>query len=101
MVTFENDDQYAHALAESTTDFLNTRIINAAIDQEKYPQALEKAVVTTIQNSDLVLIDGGNRNICMALASRYLHDGGIIVVDNSDRTEELAAGLRTLNGVAG
>jgi len=50
---------------------------------------------SAILNSDLIFIDGGPRNTLIALVSRYVKSGTIIVVDNSNQ-EHLSMGLLIL-----
>lgn len=47
---------------------------------------------------DLILVDGILRNECIANAILYLRHGGLLVVDNTERADEYAAGLALLNG---
>jgi hypothetical protein len=45
---------------------------------------------------DLIVIDGRWRQSCAALAPSHLRDGGMVVLDNSDRYPETARALRHL-----
>ena len=70
--------------------------LDAAIGQEyleeseqffAHKQDLLRNLTTYLANSDLVVIDGISRNICMMLAARFSPEHALIILDNSDRVE--------------
>ena len=70
--------------------------LDAAIGQEyleeseqffTHKQNLLRNLTTYLANSDLVVIDGISRNLCMMLAAQLSPGHALIILDNSDRVE--------------
>jgi len=57
-------------------------------------QTYALAIGTFARNFDLIIVDGANRFACAKAALRYLENGGMIILDNSDWHPKTAALLR-------
>ena len=53
-----------------------------------------KAIENDKRSYDVIIIDGSHRVECARVASKYLRDGGMIILDNSDWYPEAAAILQ-------
>jgi predicted O-methyltransferase YrrM len=117
VLTFEFDSDWGRALRDAIRDRPNVEVIEPATqsgllrewsqsknlnplcefsnDVEFESDAFVGVFREKLSNSDLVLIDGGPRNLAMVAASRFAKPSAIVVVDNSD-TAGLAQGINAL-----
>ena len=106
VITFEFDHDWGKTLGDAFHDRATVEIIEPAIQsgllmdwsQSKNPNPLCKfsddvefdsdafvgLIREKLSESDLVLIDGGPRNLAMVAASRFAKPSAIVIVDNSD-----------------
>lgn len=96
ITTFEPDKGWSQALESRTAHFDNVKITHAPIDNQIFSPGLESRIVKAICLADIVLVDGGNRNVSISLAAAHLSNAGLIIVDNSDEALDLAPGLQNL-----
>ncbi|GAB4124441.1 MAG: hypothetical protein OHK0045_11660 [Raineya sp.] len=55
--------------------------------QENEDGNYAKAIANTKKLYDIVIVDGRDRNNCIKNAQKYLKEGGILILDNSDRPD--------------
>lgn len=77
------------------TSSLNDADCEFSSDLEFESDAFVMFVKEKIFDADLVLIDGGPRNLAMVAASKFVAHSAIVIVDNSDR-DNLNQGLTAL-----
>ena len=110
--TYEFDANWAHLLSEQLTDRTNVEIVqpkvnvgvlrafnadpNSGLDSvSDLDNPFDPFICSArehLSTADLILIDGGPRNLAMFLASQYAALQAIVIVDNSD-TEALREGV--------
>ena len=56
----------------------------------------ESSIKTFQRHFDIIIIDGIRRKQCADLATNYLSENGMIILDNSDRNPDIAKDLRRL-----
>lgn len=94
VVTFEPPGEWADKL-ENSISKPSTRIVRLDIGLCPLPPTTVQEIDLAVAESDVVLIDGGNRN---TLISRVATSKSVslIIVDNADRREEILGGLKEL-----
>lgn len=65
---------------------LNAKVMFYEV-QENENGNYAKAIANTQKRYDLVIVDGRDRNNCIKNAQNYLKEGGVLILDNSDRPE--------------
>jgi hypothetical protein len=117
VLTFEFDSDWSKALGDAIHGRDNVEIIEPAIQSGllmSWSQSKNSDPLCEFSNDlefesdpfvgfiggklsefDLVLIDGGPRNLAMVAASRFAKPSAIVIVDNSDR-DGLSQGINAL-----
>lgn len=77
---FERDKLLISCLGEDLRRFgINTKL---TLETGLYPSASKN-----ISEADLIFIDGGPRNLALALVARFASESAIVIVDNSERND--------------
>ena len=115
--TLEFDTDWSKYLRIATKDLINCEIISPSIDSallkawaQSEQENLDFEVLTDVDfeldafvvlikqmfyEADVVLIDGGPRNIAMIAASKFAKSSAVVIVDNSER-DGLRSGIYAL-----
>lgn len=89
MYSVEHDKKWYQRLKSLSTT--NQKIIFA--ENKSYVN-----IISSLKTKfNIIIIDGIQREACIKTAPRYLHENGMIILDNSDRHPELAEYLRAKN----
>ena len=79
--TVESDRKWYDKIA-------NENFLNLNLYFEDNPVRFAKSILDTDTKFDIIVIDADNRMDCAKVAIDCLKDGGIIILDNSERLEE-------------
>jgi len=61
--------------------------VNSTIFYQELNENYEKSISKPGKNFDVIIIDGRRRNNCLHTAINFLNDGGLIVLDDSERNK--------------
>lgn len=86
VVSVEDNKDWFNAINKNRKDNLN---IHLARDKKDYIEFIS----TLNKNFDIIVIDGKYRKECCDVAIRYLNQGGLIILDNSERYPDLCKKL--------
>ncbi len=78
----ENDKKWVDLLTPQLPT--NAKVVFKDLNEEK---SYQNEIKSANMYYDIVVVDGRKRNDCAMLAINYLTDKGVIILDNSDRTD--------------